>query len=163
MYGDFEAQRHWMEVTLHLPLKTWYYYDTEWWGLDYPPLTAYVSLLFAKLYPRCRSMLISRGELINPTWFELDKSRGLESHALKVFMRFTVIISDYLLFIPSLLLYTHCALPSARKIDKVCVFGNILMYRLLLSHLSSFNPLSFSSITDTFSTIRSCWDYSYYP
>jgi alpha-1,3-glucosyltransferase len=50
MFGDLEAQRHWMEVTLHLPLKEWYYYDTQWWGLDYPPLTAYVSLLFAKLY-----------------------------------------------------------------------------------------------------------------
>ena len=50
MYGDFEAQRHWMEVTLHLPLKKWYSYESQWWGLDYPPLTAYASLLFAKLY-----------------------------------------------------------------------------------------------------------------
>ena len=49
MYGDFEAQRHWMELTLHVPLKEWYYHDTQWWGLDYPPLTAYISLLFAKL------------------------------------------------------------------------------------------------------------------
>ena len=119
MFGDFEAQRHWMEVTLHLPLKEWYYYDTEWWGLDYPPLTAYVSLLFAKLYTLFLLRLIIRGHLINPTWFELDKSRGLESHALKVFMRFTVIISDYLLFIPSLLAYAHYAIPSVRKIDKV--------------------------------------------
>lgn len=22
-YGDFEAQRHWMEVTIHLPIKEW--------------------------------------------------------------------------------------------------------------------------------------------
>jgi hypothetical protein len=50
MYGDFEAQRHWMELTLHVPLKEWYYYDKQWWGLDYPPLTAYISLLWAKLY-----------------------------------------------------------------------------------------------------------------
>jgi hypothetical protein len=50
LYGDFEAQRHWMELTLHVPLKEWYYHDKQWWGLDYPPLTAYVSLLFAKLY-----------------------------------------------------------------------------------------------------------------
>ena len=121
MFGDFEAQRHWMEVTLHLPLKEWYYYDTQWWGLDYPPLTAYVSLLFAKLYAPFVLILMIRGDLINPTWFELDKSRGLESHALKVFMRFTVIISDYLLFIPSLLAYTHYAIPSVRKIDKVRV------------------------------------------
>ena len=50
MFGDFEAQRHWMEISLHLPLKEWYYYDLQWWGLDYPPCTAYLSLLFAKLY-----------------------------------------------------------------------------------------------------------------
>jgi hypothetical protein len=60
-----------------------------------------------------------RGNGINPEWFELDKSRGLESHALKVFMRFTVIISDYMLYVPALLAYTHFAMPAGRKIDKV--------------------------------------------
>jgi len=44
--GDYEAQRHWMEITLHLPLKEWYYHDLEYWGLDYPPLTAYVSYAY---------------------------------------------------------------------------------------------------------------------
>lgn len=43
MYGDYEAQRHWMEVMVHLPLRQWYTYDLPYWGLDYPPLTAYVS------------------------------------------------------------------------------------------------------------------------
>jgi alpha-1,3-glucosyltransferase len=45
IFGDYEAQRHWMEITLHLPLKQWYFYDLHYWGLDYPPLTAYVSWL----------------------------------------------------------------------------------------------------------------------
>lgn len=45
MYGDYEAQRHWMELTIHLPTRQWYTYDLEYWGLDYPPLTAYVSWL----------------------------------------------------------------------------------------------------------------------
>ena len=45
MHGDFEAQRHWMEMTIHLPISQWYYHDLEWWGLDYPPLTAYHSWL----------------------------------------------------------------------------------------------------------------------
>ncbi len=26
MYGDYEAQRHWMEVTLHTPIKVVYMY-----------------------------------------------------------------------------------------------------------------------------------------
>ena len=43
MHGDFEAQRHWMEITTHLPVSQWYFHDLEWWGLDYPPLTAYHS------------------------------------------------------------------------------------------------------------------------
>jgi len=45
MYGDYEAQRHWMELTIHLPIRQWYTYDLQYWGLDYPPLTAYVSWL----------------------------------------------------------------------------------------------------------------------
>ena len=41
--GDYEAQRHWMEITYHLPISEWYWHSLEYWGLDYPPLTAYVS------------------------------------------------------------------------------------------------------------------------
>ncbi len=43
MHGDFEAQRHWMEVTANLPVSEWYRHttanDLDYWGLDYPPLT----------------------------------------------------------------------------------------------------------------------------
>ena len=49
MYGDFEAQRHWMEITVNLPTREWYNQtkdnDLQYWGLDYPPLTAYHSLI----------------------------------------------------------------------------------------------------------------------
>lgn len=24
MYGDYEAQRHWMEITYNLPIENWY-------------------------------------------------------------------------------------------------------------------------------------------
>jgi alpha-1,3-glucosyltransferase len=49
MHGDFEAQRHWMEVTTQLPVSWWYFYDLQWWGLDYPPLTAYHSWVLGKM------------------------------------------------------------------------------------------------------------------
>lgn len=49
MHGDFEAQRHWMEITAHLPISAWYFYDLQWWGLDYPPLTAYHSWILGKM------------------------------------------------------------------------------------------------------------------
>ncbi|KAL1241632.1 3-glucosyltransferase,Dolichyl pyrophosphate Man9GlcNAc2 alpha-1 [Trichinella pseudospiralis] len=68
MYGDFEAQRHWMEITVNLPLNEWYIHtnrnDLMYWGLDYPPLTAYHSFLFGKL-----------AQYFNVSWVELYKSR----------------------------------------------------------------------------------------
>jgi alpha-1,3-glucosyltransferase len=38
MYGDFEAQRHWMELVIHRPVGEWYTYGPEWWQLDCEPL-----------------------------------------------------------------------------------------------------------------------------
>ena len=29
MFGDFEAQRHWQEVTVNLPIKEWYFNTTN--------------------------------------------------------------------------------------------------------------------------------------
>jgi alpha-1,3-glucosyltransferase len=53
MHGDYEAQRHWMEITINLPVKDWYFNTTDndllYWGLDYPPLTAYLSYAFGKV------------------------------------------------------------------------------------------------------------------
>lgn len=53
IYGDFEAQRHWMEVTINVPLKDWYRNtganDLSYWGLDYPPLSAYWAYLTGHL------------------------------------------------------------------------------------------------------------------
>lgn len=49
IFGDYEAQRHWMELTVHLPVREWYTYDLQYWGLDYPPLTAYVSWLCGRM------------------------------------------------------------------------------------------------------------------
>lgn len=68
-YGDFEAQRHWMEITLNLPIEQWYRNSTtndlSYWGLDYPPLTAYQSyvhgLLLRFFHPDSVSLYTSRG------------------------------------------------------------------------------------------------------
>lgn len=79
-----------MEITTHLPITQWYFYDIEWWGLDYPPVTAYHSWVLGKL-----------GALIKSEWFALDYSRGLDDPSLKIFMRATVIASEYLVYIPA--------------------------------------------------------------
>jgi len=45
-------------------------------------------------------ILISRrGNFLDPKWFELDKSRGLDDPDLKLFMRATVLVSEYLIYI----------------------------------------------------------------
>lgn len=97
MFGDFEAQRHWMEITQHLPMSQWYWFDLGYWGLDYPPLTAYHSYVLGKL-----------GSFINPQWFAMNTSRGFESpdNDLKTYMRFTVLLSEALFYIPAVVYFT---------------------------------------------------------
>ncbi|CAD5170150.1 unnamed protein product [Musa acuminata subsp. malaccensis] len=93
-YGDYEAQRHWMEITLHTPAAEWYRNttanDLAYWGLDYPPLTAYQSLAHALLI-----------NVSIPHSLALSSSRGFESHQSKLMMRWTVLSSDLLVFFPA--------------------------------------------------------------
>uniref|UniRef100_G3NV34 Alpha-1,3-glucosyltransferase n=1 Tax=Gasterosteus aculeatus aculeatus TaxID=481459 RepID=G3NV34_GASAC len=120
MFGDYEAQRHWQEVTYNLPLQEWYFNTTEndlmYWGLDYPPLTAYHSLICAYV-----------AKSINPEWVELHKSRGYESPKHKLFMRATVLVADLILFIPAVVLYClYLTDGSSRK--KVSTLFCFLLY-----------------------------------
>ncbi|GAA5803184.1 glycosyl transferase [Helicostylum pulchrum] len=104
LFGDYEAQRHWMEITTHLPTSKWYRYDLQWWGLDYPPLTAYHSWLCGII-----------GSKINASWFALDSSRGIESPSSKLFMRSTVFISEALIYIPAVYLYCQIVYSSNKQ------------------------------------------------
>ena len=99
MFGDYEAQRHWLEITLNLPASDWYHHtslnDLQYWGLDYPPLTAYVSLFFAYV---ARNVFGLEGLV------SLTDSRGYEGWDGKVFMRCTVLVCDIVILLPVLLL-----------------------------------------------------------
>lgn len=90
-----------MEITINLPVSHWYFHDLQWWGLDYPPLTAYHSWALGKV-----------GDLIDPSWFALHLSRGLDDPSLKVFMRSTVAVSEYLIYVPAVVI---CARHLARS------------------------------------------------
>jgi alpha-1,3-glucosyltransferase len=96
MFGDFEAQRHWLEITNALSPKEWYFYDLQYWGLDYPPLTAYHSYILG-----------FAARLINPEWVQLDTSRGIENTDLKLFMRLTALFTDLFMFVPAILYYNN--------------------------------------------------------
>lgn len=95
MHGDFEAQRHWQEITLNLPATQWYRHtpdnDLQYWGLDYPPLTAYHSLLNGAVAHR-----------LNTSYVELHSSRGITTEQHKYFMRLTVLLADALVYLPCL-------------------------------------------------------------
>src|SRR3569833_182428 len=94
MFGDYEAQRHWKEITTQLPISQWYFHALLWWRLDYTPLTAYHSWLLGKL-----------GSAIDPSWFALYTSRCSEDETLKIFMRATVIVSEYLIYVPAVVVF----------------------------------------------------------
>nr|KAF6503836.1 ALG6 alpha-1,3-glucosyltransferase [Rousettus aegyptiacus] len=108
MFGDYEAQRHWQEITFNLPIKQWYFNSSDnnllYWGLDYPPLTAYHSLLCAHV-----------AKFINPDWIALHTSHGYESPAHKLFMRTTVFIADLLIYIPAVVVYCYCLKDMSTK------------------------------------------------
>ena len=100
MGGDFEAQRHWMEITVHTPPGEWYVStdrnDLSWWGLDYPPLSAYWAWLTGRL-----------AHHLNPAWVALQRSRRYEKAGIKEYMRATVVAGDLVLLVPALLLFAY--------------------------------------------------------
>lgn len=121
MYGDYEAQRHWQEITFNLKAKEWYTNSTNndllYWGLDYPPLTAYHSLVLGKI-----------GNHISEDFVKLHKSRGIESAEHKSFMRFSVLFGDIFVYIPAILCLGY-SLESVFKLNMLIPFVMIaLMY-----------------------------------
>lgn len=106
IYGDYEAQRHWQEVTVNLPVSSWYVNSTEndlnYWGLDYPPLTAYHSWLVGQV-----------AKMIDPSYVELFKSRGVEDYSHRIFMRNSVLLSDLLVYAPACVYFSRSSLTSA--------------------------------------------------
>lgn len=107
MFGDYEAQRHWQEVTLNLEVRDWYLNtsnnDLNYWGLDYPPLTAYHSLVLGHVAQR-----------LDPEYVALHASRGHESDGHKHFMRLSVLLADLLVFFPAVFHFVYKLLPNPR-------------------------------------------------
>ncbi|NXV20955.1 ALG6 glucosyltransferase, partial [Cepphus grylle] len=137
MYGDYEAQRHWQEITYNLPIRQWYFNTSDnnllYWGLDYPPLTAYHSFLCAYI-----------AKLINPDWIALHTSRGYESQPHKLFMRTTVFVADLLVYIPAVILYCFSLKEtSTKKKASICALCILLYPGLILIDHGHFQyPLS---------------------
>eukprot|EP00977_Amphora_coffeiformis_P020336 scaffold8126_cov170-Amphora_coffeaeformis.AAC.10 len=95
--GDFEAQRHWMELTVNVPIGEWYYYQLTYWGLDYPPLSAYQSWICGKF-----SQFLVGHESV-----ALETSRGYENPTHKAFMRATVIVFELIFYTTAIWAWTR--------------------------------------------------------
>ncbi|KAI7965952.1 hypothetical protein MJO29_001700 [Puccinia striiformis f. sp. tritici] len=119
LFGDLEAQRHWMALTLQINLKQWYSFDLQYWGLDYPPLTAYHSLLLGYI-----------ARLINPLFGSLRPPSSTHPNGwgdplhqqLKIFLRSTVLISELFIWIPIVYIYHfktfHYTSSTSSKMDQ---------------------------------------------
>lgn len=86
---DFDVHRNWLAITNKLPLSEWYIENTSQWTLDYPPFFAYFEWLMSQVIPRfvrddgCLD-IVAKGVYGMPTIY---------------FQRFTVIVSEVVLFL----------------------------------------------------------------
>ncbi|XP_078040141.1 dolichyl pyrophosphate Man9GlcNAc2 alpha-1,3-glucosyltransferase-like [Augochlora pura] len=116
MFGDYEAQRHWQEITFNLPIENWYTNttdnDLQYWGLDYPPLTAYHSFLMSYV-----------ANEINPSYIALHESRGISSESHKYFMRLTVLFADILVYLPAIIYFALINKVSRTESKETNIFG----------------------------------------
>ncbi|XP_076289731.1 dolichyl pyrophosphate Man9GlcNAc2 alpha-1,3-glucosyltransferase-like isoform X1 [Lasioglossum baleicum] len=128
MFGDYEAQRHWQEITYNLPVEKWYINttdnDLQYWGLDYPPLTAYHSFLIGYV-----------ANNIDPSYITLHESRGLSSESHKYFMRLTVLTADVLIYLPAIIYFVLNNQASRTETKETNVFGFDRKHIVLLTTL----------------------------
>ncbi|CAM6100947.1 unnamed protein product [Calypogeia fissa] len=124
-FGDYEAQRHWMEITIHTPVGDWYRNTTEndlgWWGLDYPPLTAYQSYVHGLVV-----------QAFDPEAVALRSSRGYETYGSKLLMRWTVLSSDILVFFPAALCFVNVFYAHRGAKQRIWALAVILLQPALI-------------------------------
>lgn len=80
--------------------------DLQYWGLDYPPLTAFHSFLMGKMYDTISiendfSLKAGSFRVFLPEMVQINSSRGFESPPSKLLMRLSVLAGDLLVFFPA--------------------------------------------------------------
>jgi alpha-1,3-glucosyltransferase len=107
--NDIIIQRSWMRITINFPIEYWY--NTmpfpEYWTIDYPPLSTWHQCIFGLL-----------GKAIDPD--VMTSYYSLEKFPFKttLFMRFTVLITEIIIFFPAaivLLTYLYPNIDNKKK------------------------------------------------
>lgn len=139
--NDYHYQRDWMDITVNLPVSKWYRHQDivpEYWPIDYPPLTCWhqyiCGLLIAWLEPE--SMV-------------LGKSQKYITLTHMVYMRTTVLISELLIFIPSIILYFKIFDKNIKPNTKAIGLLVLLMSPLIL--VVDYDSFQYNTITLGFS------------
>ncbi|KAJ7531399.1 hypothetical protein O6H91_14G042300 [Diphasiastrum complanatum] len=124
-YGDYEAQRHWMEITINVPVQDWYKNttdnDLEYWGLDYPPLSAYQSFVHGLMM-----------RYFEPASVALKASRGYETPSSKLLMRWTVLSSDAFVFFPAAILFVISYYGQRSSEERASALATLLLQPALI-------------------------------
>jgi len=91
------VHRNWLAITNSLPIGHWYYEKTSEWTLDYPPFFAWFEWFYSQI-----------GRLIDPGMVKLD-NLNYASDSTVLFQRFSVITSEFMLFVAVL---TYLSIPD---------------------------------------------------
>lgn len=86
---DMDVHRNWLALTAALPLKDWYTESTSVWTLDYPPLFAYFEWVLSRFVPPA---------VAQDGCMAITERDGQYGFPTVLFLRCTVIVSDFLLF-----------------------------------------------------------------
>jgi alpha-1,3-glucosyltransferase len=108
------------ELTLHTPPSEWYVEtpsnNLSYWGLDYPPLSAYQSWL-------CGRAIAA----VEPEALALTASHGYETPSSKRLMRLTVLVADMVCLLPAALAALRALHPQRRSADVVWAFAALAL------------------------------------
>lgn len=106
-------------------MHVWYFNssrnDLNYWGLDYPPLTAYHSWVAGQV-----------AHWLAPEYVALNASRGLESPGVKFFMRMSALAGDLLVFFPAAIAAAWCQRPAGQSLSIPTLASLILQPGLIL-------------------------------
>ncbi|KAI9620392.1 hypothetical protein H4Q26_013604 [Puccinia striiformis f. sp. tritici PST-130] len=120
LFGDLEAQRHWMALTLQINLKQWYSFDLQCQlGFRLSTING-ISLTPTRIYSKTNQSALRISSSSSSTH---PNGWGDPLHQqLKIFLRSTVLISELFIWIPIVYIYHfktfHYTSSTSSKMDQ---------------------------------------------